>query len=133
MCCYMKAFLNPDEAHKLLQDVQRCTEDPLADVKDINAPLELDFDEEAQNSPLLSECINFLRKKIETANAQIFGCPTTASKVIIRKLRSLKDHAWLWQQPDYNHSITGCLKIIVLRRRIGQRTKLFCRRDLCAL
>ena len=45
----MKAFLNPDEAHKLLQDVQRCMEDPLADIKDINAPLELDFDEKAQN------------------------------------------------------------------------------------
>ena len=67
----MKAFLNSDEAHKLLQDVQRCMEDPLADIKDINALLELDFDEEAQKSPLLSDCINFLRKKIETANSQI--------------------------------------------------------------
>ena len=104
MCCYMKAFLNPDEAHKLLQDVQRCMEDPLADIKDINAPLELDFDEEAQNSPLLSECINFLRKKIETANAQIFGCSTTVSKVIIRRLRSLKDHI-PYESPSGTH---GC-------------------------
>ena len=88
---YYRNFLSAHETEELLRSIHECLDDPLSVIDNPDAPLEFDLSEDPPYTKSLKDQIKFYRNKIQRSTAQIFDLASVVSKVVIKRLPTLKD------------------------------------------